>query len=687
MLKLDYHLRLDPSVAKSTNLATLFGQDDLDRIGGWVWDGYSRDDHSLMDWRRRNQAGMDLALQLQKQKDFPWPGAANVAFPLVTIAAMQFHSRAYPALVSGTDIVKCRVPGPDDTGEATARAKLVGKYMSYQVLEEDQAWEEQHDRLLLQIPIIGCAFVKTRYDAVKGHNVSELVPAMSLVMDYYAKSVDACQRKTHIIPFFRNQIHERCMSGVWLDITKESWYCEPTAPYVPPGTQEADARKGQHPGTPDEATPLVFLEQHVWVDFDQDGYQEPYTITVEAQSKKVVRIVARWDRPEDVERNSAGKVIRITPTESFTKYGLIPSPDGGVYDMGFGVLLGPLNESVNTLVNQIIDAGTMANAAGGFLSRGVKIRGGAYTFTPFGWQRVDSTGDDLRKGIVPLPVREPSAVLFNLLSFLVNYTQRVGGASDMIQGENPGQNTPAQTSQAMIEQGMKIYSALFKRCWRSMKDEFSKLYILNAKFTPVTKRFGQSGQIAREDFKGDPSQICPAADPAITSTTMRMQLAVSVAERSKLVAGYDPEAVERNLLSAMQVDGVEVLYPGLEKFPPQGDPKWKIEEGKLQFKAAELQVAQQQFMMTLQEEQRVNNATIIKLQGDAMLAAAKADNEGKGQELAQLDAMIGLAKTRNEAIQTQLQAMISHMEAETNRKEAETNRILAEKPVVSNASK
>src|SRR5690606_27327525 len=121
-------------------------------------------------------------------------------------------------------------------------------------------------------------------------------------------------------------------------------------------------------------------------------------------------------------------------------------PDGGFYDVGFGVLLGPLNESVNTAINQLFDAGTMATTAGGFLGRGAKLRGGVYTFSPFGWQNVDVMGDDLRKNMVQLEVREPSAVLFNLLTLLINYTNRISGATDMMVGENPGQNTPAETS-------------------------------------------------------------------------------------------------------------------------------------------------------------------------------------------------------------------------------------------------
>ena len=140
--------------------------------------------------------------------------------------------------------------------------------------------------------------------------------------------------------------------------------------------------------------------------------------------------------------------LSIKPETYFTKFPFIPSPDGGFYDLGFGTLLGPLNRSIDTMINQLIDAGTMANTAGGFLSRGIKIRGGNYNFAPLEWKHVDSTGDDLRKGIMPLPVREPSQVLYTLLNLLINYGERIGGSVDILVGQNPGQNTPAETSRS-----------------------------------------------------------------------------------------------------------------------------------------------------------------------------------------------------------------------------------------------
>lgn len=668
MLRLSRHITLKPGLCFEPNLCSLFTAEDLKRIGSWVGAGYDTDEGTRNVWRQRAQAAMDLALQIQKEKSFPWPNCSNVAFPLITIAAMEFHSRAYPVLLAGSQIFKARVPGPDLTGEATKRALRVGRYMSYQVTEEDEAWEEGMDRLLLQLPIVGCVFKKSRHLPREAINISEPVSALNLVMDYYAKSVDTCARKTHLIDLYRNEVYEKCKAGTFRDFLEEEWYKTLTAPAVTADSTSADQRTGLLSPEPDESTPLRFLEQHCWMDADGDGYAEPYIITVEANSKEVARIVARWAEPEDIEYTVRGQVLRIRSEEQFTTYNLIPSPDGSVYGMGFGVLLGPLNEAVNAIVNQLIDAGTLSNTAGGFLANGVKFRGGSYTFTPFGWNRVNCSGDDLSKGVFPLPVRDPSQVLFTLLSFLTNYVQRISGSTDMLAGENPGQNTPATTSQEMVAQGMKIYSALFKRVWRCMKKEGQKLFILNARHLPSVKNFGEGGQIFREDFTGDPSAIVPVADPNVTSEAMRIQLAMAIADRSHVVPGYDIAAAERNLHSSMNLDGADVLYPGPDRVPPLPNPKVQVEQMKLQVKQMELQQRQQEFTLTLQEEQRVNTATIIKLMADAEALAAQAESTEKGHQIAMIEAMIGAAKARNEQIKLHVDAVLKSMEIENERR-------------------
>lgn len=675
MLKLENYLTLDQDAVKAANLCDRFDKGDLDAIGRWVFDGYTADKQSRAKWEKRMENALDLAMQLQKEKTFPWSGASNVAFPLVTIGAMQFHARAYPTIIQGTDVAKMRVIGSDPDNIERERADRVGRHMSYQVLEEDTAWEEQHDRLLLILGIVGCCFVKTRHDPDVRHNVSELVMARDLIVNYWAKSIDEASRKTHRYPISRNDIRDGVLSGIFEDVLEEGWYVSPKPPAQTMEEQRSNTRVGMTPTyQPDEVSPFYALEMHCLLDLDGDGYAEPYIVTIEETSRAVLRIVSRIGRYEDIDFVEKGKykgqIRSIRREEYFTKYSFIPSPDGGIYDIGFGMLLGPINESVNSIINQLVDCGTINNTAGGFLGRGAKIRGGVYQFKPFEWNRVDSTGDDLRKSIFPLPVRDPSSVLFQLLGLLVNYANRISGSTDTMVGENPGQNTPAQTTQTMVEMGMKIYNSIFKRVWRSMKDEFKKLYILNAVYMPDMQKFGSDGSaIGRDDYLGDPDKIVPYADPNITSEAQGQQQALMLKQFAQSTPGYNWEEVERRVLRSMRVDGIDAVYPGLQsdKATHMPDPKGEAMQGKLALDQARLEFDKAKFAQELMEEMKVNRATIIELEARASKELAEGEGVAAGHQLAALDAAIGAAKQRNEHIYKQLELVLGMQDNERQR--------------------
>jgi chaperonin GroES len=652
MLNISTRLKLTSDVWGSANLTDRFSDADLSAIGNYVWESYDADCASRDGWLRRSAAGMDLAMQVQKEKSFPWPNCSNVAFPLVTIAALQFHARAYPAIISGTEVVRCRA-GYEPTPEKVALAEAVGRYMSYQVLKKDPAWEEGHDRLLLNYAIVGCAFVKSFRSTTLRANVSEVVLAQDLVVNYFAKSIESARCKTQIVLSHRNEILEACRSDTprFRDVSKEAWFLADAKPLT-----DDKPRDGTQAPSPSPASPFTLLEQHTWLDLDQDGYEEPYIVTIEEKSRTVLRIVARWEREEDIEFNRRGQVVSIRAIEYFTKYGFIPSPDGSIYDMGFGILLGPLNESVSSAINQLIDAGTMAIGAGGFLGRGAKIRGGVYTFSPFEWKRVDSTGEDLAKSIYPLPVREPSNVLFSLLSLLIDYTNRISGATETMVGENPGQNTPAETSRSMVEQGMKVYSAIFKRTWRSMKEEFRKLYILNALYAPLKYR---------HLFLGDPNDICPSADPNIISDSERFMRASAIAGRASTTPGYDPAAVELNFLKALRVDNPQQFYRGFDPASQPKDPRIVVAEMKIQLEMARLQNAQQEFAANLMEERRLNQAEMLKIQAQVVHLLAQADGEADNKEIVRMQTALAALKSRDDSIRGRVDQLLKLMELES----------------------
>lgn len=675
MLKLDSKLTLDAKAIQAKNLTSRFTEKELQDLGEWCHDGYKRDLQSRSKWERRTEAAMDLAMQIQKDKSFPWPGCSNIAFPLVTIGTLQFHARSYPVIINGTDIVKCRTIGDDSKGLKRQRADRISSHMSYQCLEQDKSWVEQHDRLLINVPCVGTAFTKDYYVPSKGYPCTELVLARDLVLDYWAKSVEECPRKTHRIPLFRNQIYEKIMRGTFRDCREAEWYKQLTQPTPPNNQGQQDNRAGLTPSQPDETTPFMTLEQHVNVDLDQDGYAEPYIITYEEQSLYVLRIVTGFDREEDIERvvsgSNKGEIIQIHSMQYFTKYGFIPSPDGGIMDIGFGILLGPLNESVNSILNQLVDAGTVSITAGGFLGRGAKMRGGVYTFAPFQWQRVDASGDDLRKSIFPLPVRDPNSVMFQLLNLLIGYANRVSGATDMMVGENPGQNTPAETSRTMQVQGEKIYSSIYKRIWNSMKEEFKKRYIINAIYMKPRAAYGDSKLAYRDDYMGSPDDVCPEADPNLTSEAMAQQQAVILKQAAATTPGYNLEAVERRFLKTMKISGIDEIYPGPKKVPPLTNPKVQIEQLRQGVAAQKLQFERQRFVTEMQEQVRVNNAQIAKMQAEVIKLMNDIDVDRHNAMISAFNAQIAAMKQHNESLLGQVDRILAMMEQDIERSQSD----------------
>lgn len=639
------------SLLASDNIAEMLDEADRKKLGSDVVHDYQLDRDSRQDWEARIEKAMKLALQVYEQKTFPWPNAANIKFPLITIAALQYHARSYPALIPSTGIVKCRVLGDDPEGKLTKRAKNIETHMSYQILEEDENWEDQHDRVLITQPIVGCAFKKTYYDPLKGHNVSENILAKDLVVSYYTKSLETAPRITHVLEFSRNDIYERVVRGLFLDLELSV----STAPSDNQLKITRDKTQGVTEPLNDPDKPYTVLEQHLLLDLDGDGYEEPYIAFVDLQSKALLRLVARYF-PSGIERNNKGEIVRIKGENYFTKYSFIPSPDGGFYDIGFGVLLGPLNDSINTILNQLIDAGTMSNTAGGFLSRGIKIRSGTTSFQPNEWKQVESTGDDLRKGIMPLPVREPSNVLFTLLGLLINYGERIGGAVDIMVGENPGQNTPAETSRTMAEQGMKIFSGIFKRTYRSQKEEFRKQFRLNQLYLTDKVSLG-SIVISPEDYNGSPRDIIPAADPNMVTDSQKVLQAQALLALSQQSSGFNTYEVQKRYLKAIKVDDIDIILPdpkGPNAIPAPEHPKVQEAKIKIQPKMAELQAKYQLEFKKLEEEAQLNQAKIIELEAKAMLALEQADGVQSGHEIAAFEAQIGLLKLHQERLSSHM---------------------------------
>ena len=659
-MKLQNEFNLD-KIVSSPNIAEMLDEADLNTISYNVYKGFQADLESRSAWEKRTEDAMKLALQVAEAKSFPWPGASNVKFPLITIAALQFHARSYPVLINGETPVQCRVIGDDPTGAKDARAHRVAQFMSYQILEQDTTWESEMDRVLISQPIVGCAFKKSYFDPILKYNVSEHILAKDFVVIYWTKHLDTSPRITQIQYLSKNDIYERVARGLWCEM-KEG---RPAA--VPQSNMTLAQNKAQGMSAPDsidDSTPYEILEQHTFIDFDGDGYAEPYIIWMRRDTKQVLRIVARYF-DTSIERDEKGNVLSIQAESYFTKFPFIPSPDGGFYDLGFGSLLGPLNQSIDTLLNQLIDTGTMANTAGGFLSRGIKLRGGNYNFAPLEWKHVDTTGDDLRKGIMPLPVREPSQVLFTLLSMLINYGERIGGSVDILSGQNPGQNTAAETTRTMAEQGMKIFSGIFKRTYRSLKDEFRKLYRLNQLYLQGIEDYNSdTGQnfIDADDFAGPVSDVRPSADPNIVSDTQRIQQASALLQLASTTPGMNMYEVQKNYLKAMKVSNIDQLLPdpkGPNAIKPGPSEKIQIEQMRSQIKQMDMELQTKLAAIKLAQAAELQQAKIHKLEADAILSIEQAGGVQAGHDIAMLDAQIGAAKAKQEGIQDSMKTVMA----------------------------
>ena len=600
----------------SDNIADDLDDETLSKIGIDVEEGFDTDLNSRSAWERDLEKWTKLALQIVEEKTYPWKGASNVKYPLLSTAAMQFNARAYPSLVPPDGkIVKCRIIGADPMGEKAARAHRIGTHLSYQLTEEMENWEEDMDRLLLVLPITGTAFKKTYFDSSTQKNVSKLVYPTDLVVNYWAKSLEEAERKTEIISLSKRKLKERQLQGIYRKVDLPD-------PIVNLENDKRETRHGFANPDADETTPYILLEQHGYLDLDKDGYAEPYVILVEKESREVLRITPRF-QSEDVEVNDKGDVIKINPVEHYTKFSFVPNPDGGFYDIGFGRLLGSINASADTLVNQLIDAGTLNNLQAGFIGKGLRIRMGENSFTPGEWKAVNATGDDIKKQIFPLPTKEPSPVLMNLLQFLLQSGKELASVAEIFVGKMPGQNTPATTTMATIEQGMKVFTAVYKRIFRALTKEFRKLYKLNYIYLNPEQYIAVIDErVEQSDYAGPPEDIAPAADPQATMAQEKQAKLQTLLQLLSL-GTLDPMQVTAYAMEAAEIPNAERFI--IKQAPPNPDQQAQAAEGEMKKAEFEMKAKESEMKMQLSQTQALHKMQIEEAK--AKIAAASAEQQ------------------------------------------------------------
>lgn len=647
----------DPGLAldkllEQTNIADKLDEEELNEIGDEVYEGYKRDLDSKINWDKQVDEWVKLAAQVKEEKSYPWPKASNVKYPLLATAAMQFAARAYPSLVPADGkIVQFKVVGADPQGKKAILADKLAQHMNYQLLEDMEDWEEEMDRLLIMLPIVGCLFKKTYFDPIKKRNCSKLVGPKDLVVNYWASSLEGAHRKTEIIPMTANQLKTYQNAGVYCDVDLPEPRNQPELPH------KTDVHGNISPSQADATTPYVILEQHTYWDLDDDGYQEPYIVTIEEQSKKVLRIVARFDS-DGIIKDDKGTLVCIEPVEYYTKYSFIPNPDGGFYDIGFGHLLGPINESANTIINQLVDAGTLANLQAGFIGKGLRLKMGENRFQPGEWKPVNATGDDIKKQIFPLPVNAPSEVLFKLLGMLLDSGRELASVAEIFTGKMPGQNTPATTTQATIEQGMKVFTAIYKRTFRSLAKEFKKVFRLNSLYEENFKRAQAilDEPIGPQDYDRKSYDVCPSADPTAVSTTQRMQKLAQLGQLIQLGTINVMEFTKRTLEAQEQPD-IQAL---MQQPQPQVDPKVQAMQAKMQMDKEKHQMDMQGTQMELQFKQQE------ALMDQKFMAMEQ-------QMKLQFEAMKFQMQSKHQMQQAQLDQTTGHMEMQAATQEHQQN--------------
>lgn len=594
---------------KSPNIAEQLrddagGEETLSRMGERVAREYQIDKTSRADWETKTEQAMELAMQVAKEKQFPWPKASNVIYPLMTTASIQFAARAYPAIVQNRNVVKGVVVGSDEgkpavnpqtgqpltdpvtgqpvwavlPGAKQARADRIGEHMSWQLLDEMPEWEPETDVLLHILPIVGCDFRKTYFDPDKQRNSSLRVSAKHLVINYKAKSMEAAPRLSEELQFYPLEIEEMFRAGLWI---------EPQTPFG----RAANAQDG------DDDAPHDFIEQHRTWDLDDDGYAEPYIVTIHKDSHQVVRVVARYDQ-ESIQIGRNGKIKKIEPIHYYTKYDFLPNPDGGIYGIGFGQLLRPINEAINTNINQLIDAGTLQNTGGGFIGKGMSMNAGAIRFQLGEYKVVNTPGATVRDNIVPMQWPGPNQTLFELLGMLIDSGKEIAAIKDILTGEQmPNQNTPATTVLAVIEQGLKVFSAIYKRIHRALKSELNKLYDLNRKFGDESSEYKAGDawkQIQRQDYVHG-AGVEPISDPTMITDMQRLGRAQFLLQFANDPL-CDPHEIRHRIMEAANIDNIDKVL--LTQAPP--NPVIAAKGMELEIKGQEQQARAQ-----LLEAQRI----------------------------------------------------------------------------------
>ena len=499
------------------NLAELLPEEILMPLGSELYSNYMDYKSSRQDWERAITQGLDLLGFKYEQKTEPFQGASGATHPVLAEAVTQFQSLAYKELLPADGPVRTAIVGKPDPAKEQ-QSQRVKEFMNYQIMDVMSEYESEFDQMLFYLPLQGSAFKKVYYEATMERAVSKFVPADDLIVPYTATSLDDAEAIIHRIKISENDLRKQQVGGFYRDIDLTPGY-----------DNESDLDKKEHEleGTRQSGRQqdvFTILECHVNLDLEgfedrrptgePTGIKLPYIVTIEENSRSILSIRRNYEIQDPQKK-------RIN---YFTHFKFLPGL--GFYGFGLIHMIGGLSRTATTALRQLIDAGTLSNLPAGFKQRGIRIRDDAQSIQPGEFRDVDAPGGNIRDAFMMLPFKEPSQTLLALMGVVVQAGQRFASIADLQVGEG-NQQAAVGTTVALLERGSRTMSAIHKRIYAALKQEFKLLARVFKLYLPAEYPYdvvGGQRVIKQADFD-DRVDILPVADPNIFSQTQRISLA------------------------------------------------------------------------------------------------------------------------------------------------------------------
>ena len=557
-------ISFDPNVAAPqagedhyANLSEFLDESILVEIGSELEGQYKDYRSSRQDWETTYTNGLELLGFKYERRTEPFRNASGVTHPVLAESVTQFQSQAYKELLPADGPVRTQIVGKIDS-QKEQQSERVRDFMNYQIMTVMKEYEPEFDQMLFYLPLSGSTFKKVYYDAILGRAVSKFIPAEDLIVPYSATSLEDADAIIHVLKISENDLRKQQVSGFYKDV-------ELGQPAIKSDPIKEKEREIEGVRIERQDNIYTLLECHVNLDIegfeDKDiqtgeptGIKLPYVVTIEESSREVLSIRRNY-KSDDPLKNK---------TNYFVHFKFLPGL--GFYGFGLIHMIGGLSRTATQALRQLLDAGTLSNLPSGFKMRGIRVRDDAQPIQPGEFRDVDAPGGNLRDAFMPLPFKEPSATLLQLMGIVVQAGQRFASIADMQVGDG-NQNAAVGTTMALLERGSRVMSAIHKRLYASLKNEFELLAKVFATYLPPNYPYdvvGGTREIKAADFD-DKIDILPVADPNIFSQTQRinlaqteMQLAMSNPQMHNLYQVY------RTMYEAIGVKNIDLILP-----PPQ----------------------------------------------------------------------------------------------------------------------